>query len=84
MLDILVDRTSVLTVDVGLKMHAILSATLEYHHHQASAWTPPENRSNDPQLASQAVAQQVLYFFRSEKTDSEKTDQAHHGWPQLL
>eukprot|EP00392_Amoebophrya_sp_AT5.2_P005992 g6002.t1 len=58
-LDILVDRTSVLTVDVGLKMHAILSSLLEYHHHQASAWTPPENRSNDPQLASQAVAQQI-------------------------
>ncbi|CAD7943343.1 unnamed protein product [Amoebophrya sp. A25] len=42
-LDMLVERGNVVTVDVSLKFHAVISAILEYGHHHASSWSPPDS-----------------------------------------
>ena len=45
-LESLVGRTSVVTLDSSLSLEKILVALLEKDHHHASAWTPPESSSS--------------------------------------
>jgi hypothetical protein len=41
------ERMSVLTVDGSLQMHGILGSILEFQHHHASAWSPPDVVNRD-------------------------------------